>query len=39
MRIPNWNVELYTNILRNATLQIGRSGKKTELTGRSPLRK
>jgi hypothetical protein len=30
---------VYKQILINATLQIGRSGKKTELTGRSPLRR
>jgi hypothetical protein len=32
-------VELCTNIVINTKLQIGKSGQKTELTGRSPLRR
>jgi hypothetical protein len=32
-------VELCTNILINTKLQIGKRGQKTELTGRSPLRR
>jgi hypothetical protein len=30
---------VYKQILINATLQIGKRSKKTELTGRSPLRR
>ena len=30
---------MYKHILINAKLQIGKRGQKTELTGRSPLRK